>query len=58
MIILLETVQLGKQVEKQNKLQQMFNMDDDQTLLQTPLMDTDQDEQNISPVEIRDNLNL
>ena len=32
----------------------MFNMDEDQTLLQTPLVDTDQDEQIISPVETRD----
>ena len=39
-------------------MQQMFNMDEDQTLLQTPLMNTDQDEQTISPVETRDNLNL
>ena len=36
----------------------MFNMDEDQTLLQTPLMHTDQDEQSISPVEARDNFNL
>ena len=35
----------------------MFNMDDNKTILQTPLMDVDQDEQNISPVEARDNLN-
>ena len=40
------------------QIQQMFNMDEDQTLLQTSLMDTDQDEQIISPVETRDNLNL
>ena len=36
----------------------MFNMDEDQTILQTPLMDTDQDEQTITPVEMTDNLNL
>ena len=40
------------------QIQQMFNMDEDQTILQTPLMDTDQDEKIISPVETRDNLNL
>ena len=39
-------------------IQQMLNMDEDETLLQTPLMDTDQDEQIISPVETRDNFNL
>ena len=33
-------------------------MDEDQTILQTPLMDLDQDGQNIIPVETRDNLNL
>ena len=33
-------------------------MDEDQTILQTPLMDTDQDEQTITPVETSDNLNL
>ena len=36
----------------------MFNMDEDQTILQTPLMDIDQDGQTISQVETRDNLNL
>ena len=36
----------------------MFNMDEDQTILQTPLMDIDQDEQTAIPVETRDNLNL
>ena len=36
----------------------MFSMDEDQTILQTPLMDIEQDGQTISPVETRDNLNL
>ena len=36
----------------------MLNMDKDQTILQTPLIDLDQDEQTISPVETKDNLNL
>ena len=40
------------------QIQQMFNVDKDQTILQTPLMDTAQDEQTISPVETRVNLNL
>ena len=33
-------------------------MDEDHMILQTPLMDTYQDEQTITPVETRDNLNL
>ena len=40
------------------QIQQMFNMDKDQMILQTPLVGTDQDEQTITPVETRDNLNL
>ena len=43
---------------EEEQIQQMFNMDEDQTILQTPLMDTDEDEQTITPVEARDNLNL
>ena len=49
------TKQASREAEQ---IKQMFNMDEDQTLLQTPLMDTDQDKQTISPVETRDNLNL
>ena len=56
-IILQGTVQIGKQLWKHNKYNKC-SMDKDQTILQTPLMDTDQDEQTISPVETRDNLNL
>ena len=40
------------------QIQQMFNMDEDQTILQNPLMDVDQVRQSICPVETRDNLNL
>ena len=40
------------------QIQQMFNMDEDQTILQAPLMDIDQNRQTISPVETMDNLNL
>ena len=36
----------------------MFNIDEDQTILQTPLMDIDQDRRTLSSVETRDNLNL
>ena len=47
--------QANKETEQ---IQQIFNMDKDQTILQTPLMDTDEDELTITPVETRDNLNL
>ena len=33
-------------------------MDEDETILQIPLTDTDEDDQTITPVETRDNLNL
>ena len=36
----------------------MFNMDEDQTILKTPLMDIGQDGQTIIPIDTRDNLNL
>ena len=36
----------------------MFNLDDKQTTLQTSLMDTDDDEMTITPMETRDGLNL
>ena len=40
------------------QIQQMFNMDEDQTISQTPLMDTKEDEMTITLIETRDNLNL
>ena len=40
------------------QIQQMFNMDKDQTILQTPLMDTEEDKMTITLMEARDNLNL
>ena len=49
------TRQVNREAEQ---IQQMFNMDEYQTILQTPLMDTDEDEQPITLVETRDNLNL
>ena len=58
MTISLETVQQHRQMERQIKSQQMFNMDGDQTILQNPLMDVDQLGQTIRPVESRDNLSL
>ena len=47
--------QADREVEQ---IQQMFNMDEDQTLLQMPLIDTDQVRQNINTTEARENLNL
>ena len=49
------TRQAGRKAEQ---IQQMFNMDEDQTILQSPLIDVDQGEQIISPVKTRDNSNL
>ena len=49
------TRQANREIEQ---IQQMFSMDEDQTILQSPPMDTDQEEQTITPVETRDNLNL
>ena len=43
---------------KAKQIEQMLNMDEDQTILQTPLMVVDQVRLPISPVETRDNLNL
>ena len=40
------------------QIQKMFNMDEDQTILQTPLMDTEEDEMTITQIVTRDNLNL
>ena len=39
------------------QIQQMFNLDDEQTLTQTSLMDID-DEETITPIESEDNLTL
>ena len=36
----------------------MFNMDEDQALVQTLLMDTDEDEPTMTVVDTRGNLNL
>ena len=47
--------QVDREVEQ---IQQMFNMNEDQTLLQMLLMDVDQVRQSISPTEARENLNL
>ena len=49
------TIQANREAKQ---IQQMLSMDEDQTMLQTPLMDLDQDEQTISSVETRDNLNF
>ena len=49
------TTQTDREVEQ---IQQLFNMDKDQTLLQMPLMDVDQVRQSVSLTEAWDNLNL
>ena len=49
------TTQVDREVEQ---IQQMFYMDEDQTLLQMPLMDIDQVRQNVSPTETKENLKL
>ena len=36
----------------------MFNMDEDQKILQTTLMETDEGQLTITPTEARDNLNF
>ena len=40
------------------QIQQMFNMEKGQTILQTLLTDTEEDEMTITPTETGDNLNL
>ena len=47
-----------QQSRETEQIQQMFNMDEDQTILQTPLMDTEENEMTITLMETRDNLNL
>ena len=51
------SVQQDKKVGIQ-QIQQMFNMDKDQTILQTPLTDTEEGEMTITLMEAKDNLNL
>ena len=40
------------------QIQQMFNMDEDQTIIQTPLMDTGKEQLTVTLTGARDNLNL
>ena len=49
------TRQASRETEQ---IQQMFNMDEDQTILQTSLMDTDEVGLTITLMEVRDNLSL
>ena len=61
MTILPENVLLDKldnPVGKLNKYSQMFNMDEDQTLVQTSLIDTNRDELTIILMDTRGNLYL
>ena len=49
---------LTKQEKREiEQIQQMFNLDDEQTLTQTSLMDID-DKEMITPIDSRDGLNL
>ena len=50
-----QTRQVSRETEQ---IKQMFNMDEDHTILQTPLMDTNEEQLTIFPMEARDNLNL
>ena len=53
------SVRLARQTSRETKqIQQLFNMDEDQTLMQSPLMDTDEDEWTIPLIDNRGNLNL
>ena len=58
MTILWGNVQQDKKIERQSRYNKMFNMDEDQTILQTSLMDTEEDEMIITLIETRNNLNL
>ena len=48
-------MQADREVEQ---IQQMFNMDEEQTLLQTSLIDTNPVRQSVNTTEARENLNL
>ena len=50
-----QTMQADTEVEQ---IQQMFNMDKEQTLLQMPLIDTNQARQSANTIEAREHLNL
>ena len=49
------TRQENREIEQ---IQQLFNMNKGQTILQTPLTDTEEDKMTITPMETRDNLSL
>ena len=52
-------VRLARQASRETEqIQQMFNMDEDQTLMQTLLMDTDKEQLTITLMDTRKNLNL
>ena len=44
--------------KQREQIQQMFNLDNEQTALQTSLMDTDDDKVTITLTENRDGVNL
>ena len=57
MTILSGSVLLGENRETE-QIQQMFSLDNNQILLQTPLIDTEDDIMTITLTETRDGLNL
>ena len=57
MTILPGNVLLGEKIGRQNKYHRCL-INNDQTLPQTPLLDTEDDVMTITPMETRDGLNL
>ena len=52
-------VRLARETSRETELiQQIFNMNEDQTLMQTLLMDTNKDELTITPTDTKGNLKL
>ena len=49
------TMQADREIEQ---IQQMFNMDEEQTLLWMPLIDANQVRQSVNTIEARKHLNL
>ena len=50
-----QQMQADREVEQ---IQQMFNVDEERTLLQMPLIDTNQVRQTVNTIEAREHLNL
>ena len=58
MIILQRESPTRQENRETEQIQQMFNLDKDQPTLHTQLMDTKEDVMMITPIEVRDSLNL